>query len=274
MTGEGHEMAAGREKPDRPSIYAIIPARYDSTRFPGKLLAPLAGKPVIQHTYERARQTPSICKVVVATDDDRIMNAVSKFGGTPAMTGSHSNGTDRIAELVAGYVASGSAPDWVLNVQGDEPLIDPNDLETLIRGLLRTRDGVMGTLVYPLQSEEELHDPNVVKAVLDESGRALYFSRAPVPNPREPHPPGSLPGGKDFLGWRHLGVYLYRVDFLQTFANLPPTPLSEREQLEQLRALEHGYPIHCFQAASMGIGVDVPEDLARAEALLSSQNSD
>jgi 3-deoxy-manno-octulosonate cytidylyltransferase (CMP-KDO synthetase) len=239
-------------------VWAVIPARYASTRFPGKPLAVIAGKPMIQHVYERTARTPSLARVLVATDDERIAAGVRAFGGEMVLTGAHPTGTDRIAEAVALESARGEAPGWVLNVQGDEPLIDPADLERLIGGLLAVPGAVMGTLVHPLRDEGELLSTHINKAVLDRHGRALYFSRSPIPHPRGPGP----------LGWRHLGVYLFRTDFLHTFHRLEPTPLSEREQLEQLRALEHGYPIHCFEAATLGLGVDLPEDLARAEALL------
>ncbi|HKI97539.1 MAG TPA: 3-deoxy-manno-octulosonate cytidylyltransferase [bacterium] len=260
MTRRAREDAAA-PRPGQ-AVWAVIPARYASTRFPGKPLASLAGRPMIQHTYERTLRTPSVARVLVATDDERIAGAVRGFGGEVVLTGDAATGTDRIAEAIAIESARGEAPSWVLNVQGDEPLIDPGDLERLVSGLLAVPDAVMGTLVHPLQDEDELRDPHVVKAVLDGTGRALYFSRAPIPYPRSP---------AGDLGWRHLGVYLYRADFLHTFHRLPSTPLSEREQLEQLRALEHGYAIHCFQAQALGFGVDVPADLVRAEAWIAAQ---
>ncbi|MBI4081785.1 MAG: 3-deoxy-manno-octulosonate cytidylyltransferase [Candidatus Lambdaproteobacteria bacterium] len=253
MTTAGQSSAA--------SVLAIIPARYASTRFPGKPLALLAGKPMIQHVVERTRRAPSVTRVVVATDDDRVRWAVEAFGGEVVMTGDHPTGTDRIAAALRADARAHGEPGWVLNVQGDEPLIDPQDLERLIGGMRDVSDAVLGTLVYPLRTEEELHDPHVVKAVLDQRRRALYFSRAPIPYPREPGP----------AGWRHLGVYLFRTAFLLTFAGLAPTPASQREQLEQLRALEHGYPIHCFEARTLTQGVDVPADLARAARLLHSR---
>lgn len=243
------------------SVWAVIPARYASTRFPGKPLAEIAGKPMIQHVCERAGRAAAVNRVLVATDDERIEAAVAAFGGETVHTGEHATGTDRIAEAVTLAAADCDPPAWVLNVQGDEPMVDPADLDTLVRGMVGTPHAVMGTLVYPLRDEEELHDPNVVKAVLDDAGRALYFSRAAVPYPRA----GEGPGG---LGWRHMGVYLFRTDFLHAFADMPATPLSRREQLEQLRVLEHGHAIHCFQASSLTIGVDVPGDVPRAEALM------
>jgi 3-deoxy-manno-octulosonate cytidylyltransferase (CMP-KDO synthetase) len=244
----------------KPIVWAVIPARYASVRFPGKPLALLAGKPMVQHVYERTRLAPSLAEVIVATDDRRIFQVVEAFGGVAVLTGDHPTGTDRVYEAVQLRSARTRAPDYVLNVQGDEPLIDPNDLERLIQGLVARPEAVLGTLVHALKTEGELQDPNIVKAVLDAQGRALYFSRSPIPHPR----------GKGELGWRHLGVYLFRREFLQTFAQLPMTPLSEREQLEQLRALEHGYPIHCFPADTLGFGVDVPEQLQQMEELMRS----
>ncbi len=272
-------------------VWVAIPARHESVRFPGKPLTPIAGKPMIQHVHERTRSAPSVTRVLVATDSDRIAEAVAAFGGEAVLTGAHPTGTDRIAEAVRrtveGAAEGARAPEWVLNVQGDEPLIDPGDLETLVRGMRAVAagmaepsaagrpfsgpagqplsspvgqlQGLMGTLVYPLESETERSDPNVVKAVLDGQGRALYFTRAPAPYPR----------GEGALGWRHMGVYLFRTEFLYTFAELAMTPLARREELEQLRALENGYAIHCFEAANLGVGVDVPADVAKVEALLS-----
>ncbi|MDH4247611.1 MAG: 3-deoxy-manno-octulosonate cytidylyltransferase [Deltaproteobacteria bacterium] len=254
-------MSRSKKEHNSGEVWAIIPARYASTRFPGKPLALLAGKPMIQHVYERTLRAPSLKRVAVATDDERIQAAVESFGGQAVMTAEHPTGTDRIAEAVELLSTQYGRPGWVLNVQGDEPLVDPADLEGLIQGLLALPDGVMGTLVHPTHTEDERLDPNIVKAVLDRQGRALYFSRAPIPYPRKGMGPGL----------RHLGIYLYRVDFLSIFSKLPDTPLSSQEQLEQLRALENGYPIHCFTAHSLGLGVDVPGDIQKAEALLSSR---
>ena len=253
----GTETAANKQSMNN-RVVAVIPARYASTRFPGKPLVLIAGKPMIQHVYERAVATPSVSGVYVATDDDRIAESVQGFGGRAIMTGDHPTGTDRIAEAVEILEAEGVQPGWVMNVQGDEPVIDPQDLERLIQGLLAVEGAVMGTLVHPLRNDAELLDSNINKTVLDNQGRALYFSRSPIPHPR----------GPGELGLRHVGIYLYRRDFLSTFHKLSPTSLSEREQLEQLRALEHGYPIHCFPAGKVAIGVDVPGDVQRAEASL------
>jgi 3-deoxy-manno-octulosonate cytidylyltransferase (CMP-KDO synthetase) len=219
---------------------------------------------MIQHVVERTRRVKRLARVLVATDDERIRAAVAGFGGEAVMTGDHPTGTDRIHEAVAKESRRGGAPDYVLNVQGDEPLIDPGDLERLVKGLLARPEAVMGTLVHPLKTEDEARDPNIVKAVLDRSGRALTFTRSPVPYPRA----APLAGDPAPLGWRHMGIYLFRTDFLRTFARLPMTPLSQREQLEQLRAIECGYPIHCFEARSHGLGVDTPEQLSQVAALM------
>jgi 3-deoxy-D-manno-octulosonate cytidylyltransferase len=247
-----------------PVVWAVIPSRFASTRFPGKALAPIAGKPMIQHVVERTRLARGLARVLVATDDARIRAVVEGFGGEAVMTGDHPTGTDRIHEAVAREARRGRVPDYVLNVQGDEPMLDPGDLERLVRGMVARPEAVMGTLVHPLKTESEARDPNITKAALDRAGRALYFSRSPIPYPRA----APLAGDPAALGWRHVGIYLFRWDFLRTFAKLPMTPLSQREQLEQLRALECGYPIHCFEARSHGLGVDTPEQLQQVEALL------
>ena len=220
----------------------------------------LAGKPMVQHVYERTLNTPSVSRVLVATDDKRIITTVLAFGGEAVMTGEHANGTERIAAVMSDFALEDKQPGYVLNVQGDEPLIDPDDLESLIQGMFQRPQAVMGTLMHPLENEQEAADPNVVKVVCDWEGKALYFSRSQIPHPRHEGP----------LGMRHLGIYLYQTGFLQTYKALKPTPLSERESLEQLRALEHGYSIHCFEAKTVGFGVDVPEDLKKAEAYLKS----
>ncbi len=240
------------------TVWALIPARYASRRFPGKPLATILDKPMIEHVYKRTAQA-SVQQVWVATDDVRIYQAVEKFGGQVIMTQStHLCGTDRIAEALRKLTQTQAAPQWVLNVQGDEPVISPHDLNTLIRGMLKRPQAKLGTLVYPLKNEGELLDANIVKAVLDQQGRALYFSRSPIPHPRD----------QGALGWRHLGVYMYQTPFLQTFQNFAQTPLSTRESLEQLRVLEHGHDIYCFEAQHCGVGVDSPQDIALAEGIL------
>ena len=230
---------------------AVIPARYASTRFPGKPLALLLGRPMIRHVWERVRQVRSLSAVLVATDDPRIAEAVRGFGGEVAMTGECRTGTDRVFE------ASRNRPeDLVLNVQGDEPLIEPSCLEDLLRAFDDSAVG-MATLRRPLDPEEQ-GNPNVVKVVCALNGDALYFSRSALPYVR--HGPAQA--------WAHVGVYAYRKAVLARLAGLPSTPLERAEGLEQLRALESGLSIRAIETAYRSLGVDTPEDLARAERAL------
>ncbi len=231
-----------------PTAVAVIPARYASTRFPGKPLALLLGKPMIQHVYERTLRVRGLSEVVVATDDERIAQAVRAFGGKVAMTGDCRTGTDRVCEASRNLSA-----EVVLNVQGDEPLIDPACLEALL-ACFADPSVRMGTLKRRLAAGEE-QNPNVVKVACDLAGDALYFSRSLIPFPRNPGQPG----------FAHVGVYAYRKDFLAKLASLPSTPLETSESLEQLRVLEHGFKIRAVETNYRSIGVDTPEDLARAE---------
>ena len=238
-------------------ILAVIPARYESSRFPGKPLVDLHGKPMIQHVYERVQQVPSVGQVLVATDDERIINAVRAFGGQAYMTSpDHPTGTDRIVEVIQNQPC-----EWVLNVQGDEPTITPDVLETLIQRALADGSCSMATLVFRSDDPNTWRDPHVVKAVLAQNQRALYFSRSPVPYARDQVFRGCL---------KHFGVYLYRRDFLLEFANWPSTPLEQQEQLEQLRVLENGYSILCVESPVDSIGVDVPEDLTHVAQLITT----
>jgi 3-deoxy-manno-octulosonate cytidylyltransferase (CMP-KDO synthetase) len=244
-------------------VTAVIPARYASTRFPGKPLADLNGKPMIQWVYEGAARCRLIDQVIVATDDARIAAAVTAFGGTAVMTrADHPTGTDRLAE-----VAAGLASELIVNVQGDEPLIDPLMIEAAVRPLLADPSIPMGTLKTPLTSLEEFHNPNVVKVVTDRQGFALYFSRAPIPYPRDFS--GQLTARwRELATAKHVGLYVYRRDFLLAFPQLSATPLEEQEKLEQLRALEHGHRIFVAETALGVQGVDTPEDLERVRRLL------
>jgi 3-deoxy-manno-octulosonate cytidylyltransferase (CMP-KDO synthetase) len=240
-----------------PRTFAVIPARYASTRFPGKPLALIAGRPMIEHVWRRCQEARVFDEVVVATDDARIQEVVTRLGGTAVMTSPEcATGTDRVAEVAR------ARPDvdvWV-NVQGDEPLVDPDTLRVLA-GLFTDPAVEMGTLVRPLEAAE-VDNPNVVKAVLALNGDALYFSRSTVPFIREP---GEAPAVKR---WAHLGLYGYRRDTLLRLAGLSATPLEQAEKLEQLRALEHGIRIRCGKAAGRTVAVDVPEDVARVEAVI------
>jgi 3-deoxy-manno-octulosonate cytidylyltransferase (CMP-KDO synthetase) len=245
-------------------VTAIIPARYASTRFPGKPLADILGKPMIQWVYERTARSDSIDRVIVATDDDRIFQAVKGFGGEVEMTrDDHPTGTDRLAE-VAGRIDT----DLVVNVQGDEPLVDPRMLDLAVSPLREDPSIPMGTLKTPITSTEEFLSPNVVKVVTDRQGFALYFSRAPIPHPRDIEDlPHFLSRTETF---KHIGLYVYRRDFLLAYPGLPVTPLEELEKLEQLRALEHGYRIRVVPTALVSQGVDTPQDLDRVKALVES----
>ncbi|NNB85532.1 3-deoxy-manno-octulosonate cytidylyltransferase [Corallococcus exiguus] len=234
---------------------AVIPARHASTRFPGKPLALIAGRPMIEHVWRRCQEASAFDEVWVATDDTWIRDVVESFGGKAVMTSpTCPTGTDRIAEVAR------ARPDvevWV-NVQGDEPLVDPAALKVLAE-LFQDEAVNMATLVRPLEAEE-VDNPNVVKAVLALNGDALYFSRATVPHAREP--------GTPVRRWAHLGLYGYRRDTLLQLAELSPTPLEEAEKLEQLRALEHGLRIRCASVSWRTVAVDVPEDVARVEAVM------
>jgi len=230
------------------TVTAIIPARFASTRLPGKPLLAQTGKSLVQHVFERVAAVSGVNQVLVATDDERIVAAVQSFSGQVVMTRSdHPTGTDRIAE-----VASELDTDLILNVQGDEPEIDPDHLQALIERMGVGAD--MGTLACPFPADADPADPNAVKVVIDQRGRALYFSRALIPFPREPqdavHP------------YLHIGVYAYRREFLLKYATWPTTPLERCEKLEQLRALENGVPIEVVTVSHAAPGIDTPADYA------------
>lgn len=235
----------------------IIPARYGSTRFPGKALADLGGKPLVQWVYEKAKRCATLDRVLVATDDDRIASAVRAFGGEAVMTRpDHPSGTDRLAEVARTLDA-----DIVVNVQGDEPFLAPGTIDAVVQPLLDDPTLPMSTACVLTEDGAEAADPNVVKAVVAENGDALYFSRSVVPYLRDTD--------KGPVTRRlHLGLYAYRRDFLLEFAGWPPTPLERAESLEQLRALEHGARIRVVTVAERALGVDTPADLERARELL------
>jgi 3-deoxy-manno-octulosonate cytidylyltransferase (CMP-KDO synthetase) len=233
-----------------PSVVAVIPARYDSTRFPGKALADIGGKPMIEHVYRRAAEAELVDAVVVATDDRRILDAVEAFGGIARMTsGAHRTGTDRVAEIAADLPA-----EIIVNVQGDEPLIDPAMISSVVQPFREDASVQMTTARRALTDPDDLLNPHVVKVVADGRGDALYFSRSPIPNG----------AGTAFV---HVGLYAFRREFLLRFAALPQTPLEVAESLEQLRALEHGFRIRTVVTEHHSIGVDTPDDLERARRL-------
>lgn len=236
----------------------VIPARYASTRFPGKMLAPLADKPLILHAWQNAVQSTLVDRVLVATDDERILSVIRDAGGEVVMTDpALPSGTDRIAAALGNEA---DTYDYIINVQGDEPLFLAAEMDRFIGKL----DGSpMATLARPMDAKEDAHDPNVVKVVTGASGHALYFSRLPIPYDR-----GQAGRSEGYL--HHLGVYAYRPETLKRLLSLPPGQLEVQEKLEQLRALENGIAIQVVHTSLQSIGVDVPEDIKRVESLLSN----
>ena len=236
-------------------VACIIPARYASTRLPGKPLLDIAGKPMIQHVVERVRQAQRPSRIIVATDDERVFAAVRDFGGEVLMTSAHHpTGTDRLAEVALALPEM----DLILNVQGDEPLIPPQALDALVAAFDERPDLQMATLMTPM-TEDEYENPAAVKVVVSLDGHALYFSRSLIPLPRNK--------GPQWRCYKHIGVYAYRRDFLLRFAALPPSPLEMTESLEQLRALEHGVRIRVIETPCHSVGVDTPEDLEQVRQL-------
>lgn len=237
------------------NVAIVIPARYDSSRLPGKPLADINGKPMVQWVYEKALQVPSAIRVVIATDDFRIVDAVKRFGGEVLMTSAdHLSGTDRLVEVMQQLNAG-----VYINLQGDEPLVRPEDVELLAKGMLASDAIDVGTL-YHLIDTDEAQNPNTVKLVLGQDSMALYFSRAPIPFARDHE---QHPGFK-----KHVGVYAYRHGVLEKYAQLPDSPLEKTEQLEQLRLLSAGVRIRAFKVAPTGPGVDTPECLTKVRAIL------
>lgn len=248
---------------DPPKIVAFIPARYGSTRFPGKPVALIAGQPMIQHVYQRARSCPGLSDIFVATDDERIFQCVMDFGGKAIMTGEkHPTGTDRIAE--AARILELSNQDVVVNIQGDQPTFHPTAIADLVNPLMEDQSIPMGTLKYRIPDESDLDNPNHVKVVTDKEGFALFFSRYPIPFYRDP--------GSEKAHYKHIGIYAYRVDFLEKFVRLPQGELESAEKLEQLRALENGFRIKVVETSSDSLEVDIPEDVERVEALIARSN--
>ena len=236
-------------------VLCVIPARYASTRLPGKPLAPIAGKPMIQHVYERACHAVMPQEVVVATDSKIVADAVKEFGGKVMMTSpDHPSGTDRLAEVALSYPDI----DVIVNVQGDEPMIPPEVIDRLAQAFADDKDLNMATL-KTLMGEEDYNNPNAVKVVTDQNGYALYFSRSLLPYPRNRK--------ADFKVYKHVGIYAYRRSFLLSYAAYEPTPLEQIEGLEQLRVLENGQRIKVLESKFQGIGIDTQEDLDAINAL-------
>jgi len=238
-------------------VLGVIPARYASTRFEGKALADIMGKPMIQHVYERAIKAGTLDDVTVATDDQRIFDAVKGFGGHVTMTGECSTGTDRVAE-----VARDSDAEILVNVQGDEPLVEPAVIDAVVKPLLDDSSIDLGTLAHLISSEEEYFNPNVVKVILDKAGFAMYFSRSPIPYIKSggwrPHIPI----------FRHVGIYVFRREALLDFAQMPPATFEVLEDLEQLRFLENGYRMKVVETHYRSVGVDTPEDLDKVKSMM------
>ncbi|MFZ1700542.1 MAG: 3-deoxy-manno-octulosonate cytidylyltransferase [Pyrinomonadaceae bacterium] len=257
-------------------MIAIIPARYESTRLPGKMLLDIAGKPLILHTFEQAGKAGTVSRVIVATDDERIRSVVTDAGGEAVMTSpEHRSGTDRLAE-VAAALPEGSI---IVNVQGDEPMIDPQTIDRAVEALIADDLADMATTCEPIESLwDELLNGNVVKVVVGDNGYAQHFSRSPMPWPRDAafrhggDPNHAIEAEPELLTnfRKHTGLYVYRREYLLKFAKMKPTRLEEFEKLEQLRAMENGARIRVVEAASSSIGVDTAEDLERVRDLIGS----
>lgn len=238
-------------------ILGVIPARYGSSRFPGKPLARVNGKPLIRMVWERVRASKRLERLIVATDDPRIEEVVRKFGGEVVMTPADlPSGTDR-----AWAAAQGTPARIIVNIQGDEPLVTPGMVDRLAEALERDPQAQMVTLRYLMKGQEGYTDPNVVKVVADPDGWALYFSRSPIPHHRQKESAAAV-------WYKHLGLYGYRRETLQEFVGWPPSALEQAEQLEQLRALEHGVRIKVLDSPQNTVGVDTPDDLKRVELML------
>lgn len=244
------------------NVVVVIPARYESTRLPGKPLVFLAGKPMIQRVYERAKRAQRVDRVIVATDHERIAKAVEGFGGEARMTRTdHRTGTERVAEVAAheeGHV--------FVNVQGDQPLLDPAAVDTAVASLLEEPAASIATVATPIKTPADLMDPNVVKTVVDFDGNALYFSRAPIPWVRD------TAGKIQVRHLKHLGLYVFQRDALLEYPTLPQGELERIEQLEQLRWLENGWKIRVAEVEHDAVSVDAPEDVPRVEKLLEAES--
>ena len=257
--------------PAEPKVLAVIPARWDSSRFPGKPLAVIRGKPMVQWVVEQTKKARSVSEVIVATDDDRIFEAVKNFGGTAVMTSrDHASGTDRVAE-----VAKTRDCEIVVNVQGDEPLIPPENIDLIVTPLLKDPSLKVSTLKIRIHEVEQIIDSNICKVVVDHQGNALYFSRAPIPFDRDgwtqdlKEGESVWPKSMTMTAYKHIGLYAYQKAFLMEFSRLPVSQLETIEKLEQLRILENGISIRVMETEKDSIGVDRKEDLAEVEKVLS-----
>jgi 3-deoxy-manno-octulosonate cytidylyltransferase (CMP-KDO synthetase) len=254
--------------PVRRKILGVIPARYASSRFPGKVLVPIpdrngGAKTMLQHVFERVSLSRYLTSMIIATDDERVYQEAKTFGANVRMTrADHPSGTDRVAEI-----ASAESAEIVVNIQGDEPLIDPAAIDAAILPMLADPSLPMGTLKKVIEDPAEIADPNVVKVVTDHAGNALYFSRAPIPHVRQ------AGGVRPTSYFKHIGLYVYRRDFLLGYSGLPMGPLEQAERLEQLRALENGHPIRVVETEYESIGVDTPADLEKIVKLMEAASA-
>jgi 3-deoxy-manno-octulosonate cytidylyltransferase (CMP-KDO synthetase) len=259
-------MTRCKEQHCGPKIIGMIPARYASTRFPGKILAPIAGKTLIQRTYENAKRCTLLHKLIVATDDMRIYSHVKDFGGEVVMTSpTCATGSDRLVEALKNNLQFNDAS-IIVNIQGDEPCLDPEVIHKVTEALLADPIAVMSTAVVKIDNAEDAANPSVVKCVMDKQNNALYFTRALLP---AGHTLKMRPG---INYYRHMGVYCFRKHFLMQYADLPPSPLQLAEDLEQLKILEHGFRIKVAIVDDFSIGVDTPEDIKKVEQWLCKQN--
>jgi 3-deoxy-manno-octulosonate cytidylyltransferase (CMP-KDO synthetase) len=242
-------------------ILGVIPARYASSRFPGKALARLDSRTMLEHVYERVSMARYLSTVVIATDDERIRAEARRFGARVQMTREdHHSGTDRVAEVASAF----DGAELVVNIQGDEPLIDPGAIDAALLPLLDDPAIPMGTLKKRIEDPREITDPNVVKVVTGHFGEAIYFSRSPIPYTRDPG---------DYAHFKHIGLYVYRREFLMGYSGLPVGPLEKAEKLEQLRALENGFAIRVVETEYESMGVDTPADLERVQLLMRAGQS-
>jgi 3-deoxy-manno-octulosonate cytidylyltransferase (CMP-KDO synthetase) len=245
------------ESPVPRKILGVIPARYASSRFPGKVLVTIAGKSMLQHVYERASLARYLTSITIATDDQGVYDEARRFGAPVRMTRpDHLSGTDRVAEI-----ASADSAEIVVNIQGDEPLIDPAAIDAVILPMTDDPSLAMATLKKRIEDPRETTDPNVVKVVTDRTGNAIYFSRSTIPYVRDREAAGAT------IHFKHIGLYVYRRDFLLSYPELPVGPLEQAERLEQLRALENGYSIRVVETEYESMGVDTPADLERVAGL-------
>lgn len=245
-----------------PKVLGVIPSRYASTRLPGKPLLDICGKTMLEHVYRRAVASNVFFKVIIATDDPRIYDAAKQFGGDVMMTrADHPDGSSRVAEVARSLDA-----DYVINIQGDEPMLDPRMLKELAEGFIADKTADSATVCVPISSPEDLNNPDIVKVVRAQNGRALYFSRSLIPYPRRQ---------TGCVVYEHLGIYAFTREFLLKFVDLPPTPLMETESLEQLRILEHGYTMTVIltKYPSQGPNVNTPEDVEKLRRILENEKS-